>query len=571
VRLALEQSRVDAAPGAGLFAGIPAGASWLTTLADSLRRAVSPATLARAVAPLAAGLTRLRAGGGAPATEERLLSEALAIAAGVLLDARADGELLVPGETDSVHLEVFAAGAAAVRWLDVALLPVTSGWTAPQSMTVPPAAIGPGAGAGSDAVVRVPDAAAPSQPYFTVRPLDGALYDWGPVPPALRGLPDGPPVLTARFGLEIGGVRVVLDREVTFREQDQAVGEVRRPLRVVAPVEVALEPDTVVWPLGDTAVLPLTVTLRHHAADTTRGEVRVAVDGWPAPPPVPFLLTRPGETAVLRVPLRRPPGAGAGAVTAHAQAVTPRGAFAESGTPIAYPHIRPTVWVRRAETRIRLADVRRPAVGPVGYVRGASDRVPEALRRAGVAVDLLDAAVLAGGDLDRYRVIVIGSRAYETDTALAHHTDRLLAWVHRGGRLVVQYQQYEFVRGDYAPYPLTINRPHDRITDETSPVAVLAPAHAAFTTPNQIGDEDWDGWPQERGLYFAGSWDAAYEPLLEMRDPGRAPVRGGLLVASYGQGTYVYTGLSFFRALPAGVPGAFRLFFNILGLGAAER
>jgi hypothetical protein len=186
-------------------------------------------------------------------------------------------------------------------------------------------------------------------------------------------------------------------------------------------------------------------------------------------------------------------------------------------------------------------------------------------------VALLDAPALAGGDLDPYAVIVIGSRAYETDTALTNHTDRLLDWVRRGGHLVVLYQQYEFTRSGYAPYPLTINQPHDRITDETSPVTVLQPAHAAFRAPNVIGPADWDGWPQERGLYFAGTWDAAYEPLLEMQDPGRPPVRGALLVARHGQGTFVYTGLSFFRALPAGVPGAFRLFFNLLELGRGTR
>ncbi|MDH4350387.1 MAG: hypothetical protein OEW56_04480, partial [Gemmatimonadota bacterium] len=175
---------------------------------------------------------------------------------------------------------------------------------------------------------------------------------------------------------------------------------------------------------------------------------------------------------------------------------------------------------------------------------------------------------LARGDFSAYDVIVIGSRAYETDSALVAHNDLLLAWVRNGGHLLVQYQQYEFVRGGFAPYPIEIRRPHDRITDETSPVTVLDPSHAAFRAPNRIGPADWEGWPQERGLYFAGTWDAAYTPLLEMQDPGQQPVRGGLLVAPVGRGTYVYTGLSFFRALPAGVPGAFRLFFNLLGLNS---
>jgi len=174
---------------------------------------------------------------------------------------------------------------------------------------------------------------------------------------------------------------------------------------------------------------------------------------------------------------------------------------------------------------------------------------------------------LVAGDLGAYDVIVIGSRAYETDSALVRANGRLLDWVRAGGHLLVQYQQYPFIEGGFAPLPLTIARPHDRVTDETSPVTLLAPDHPAFHRPNRLVARDWEGWPQERGLYFAGTWDAAYMPLLELRDSGRAPVRGGLLVARLGRGSYVYTGLSFFRALPAGVPGAFRLFFNLLDLG----
>ncbi|MFB3111297.1 MAG: PIG-L family deacetylase, partial [Gemmatimonadales bacterium] len=159
---------------------------------------------------------------------------------------------------------------------------------------------------------------------------------------------------------------------------------------------------------------------------------------------------------------------------------------------------------------------------------------------------------------------------YEKDSALTTHNDRLLQYTRDGGLLVVQYQQYQFVRGAYAPYPLDIGRPHDRVTDETAPVRILRPEAPVFNTPNRIGPADWEGWPQERGLYFAQTWDEAYQPLLETNDAGRPPLRGGLLVTRSGAGTYVYTGLSFFRALPAGNPGALRLFLNILGLRPAK-
>ena len=133
--------------------------------------------------------------------------------------------------------------------------------------------------------------------------------------------------------------------------------------------------------------------------------------------------------------------------------------------------------------------------------------------------------------------------------------------------MIVQYQQYPFVDGHFAPYPITIARPHDRVTDEAAPVTLLDSTNAVFHRPNEIGRDDWRGWIQDRGLYFAHTWDSSYVSLLEMHDPGEPPLGGGLLVAHVGTGTYVYTGLAFFRQLPAGVPGAYRLFANLLALG----
>jgi hypothetical protein len=179
---------------------------------------------------------------------------------------------------------------------------------------------------------------------------------------------------------------------------------------------------------------------------------------------------------------------------------------------------------------------------------------------------MLGPAELAEGDLSRYDAIVVGSRAYESEPALGAANPRLLDYARAGGLLIVQYQQYPFVDGKFAPFPFDIARPHDRITDETAPVRILDPASPVFTTPNSIGPADWEGWIQERGLYFAHTWDPAYTPLLAMTDPDQAEQQGGLLIAKLGKGTYVYSGIAFFRELPAGVPGGYRLFANLLGL-----
>jgi hypothetical protein len=215
---------------------------------------------------------------------------------------------------------------------------------------------------------------------------------------------------------------------------------------------------------------------------------------------------------------------------------------------------------------IRAARIALPKLARVGYVRGASDRVPEALAAVGIPLALLGPDTLARGDLSRYDAIVIGSRAYETDPALVAANGRLLDYARSGGLVIVQYQQYPFINGSFAPFRLSIARPHDRVTDETAPVTALEPSHPVFHVPNEIGPADWQGWVQERGLYFAHDWDSSYTALLETHDPGDAPLSGGLLVTSVGKGTYVYTGLSFFRELPAGVPGAYRLFANLLAL-----
>ena len=562
-RLALEHSLVPGEDDPDVFAGIPPAETWATRFADSLRRTVTPATLAAAVPPLARAVTRLREEGGDPRTLA-LLGEALAIAAGVVIDARLDQPALIPGDSAAVDIEVYHAGTGAVRWRGAWLRAHNGSWRDSLPLTVD-TAVTPGTLATRRRTVRVPRGTEPTQPYFLARPPSGGLYDWLAAPVEDRGTLMQPPVLTASVVVEIDRAAVTLSREVTDRVQDQAVGEVRRPVRVVPRVEVRLDPDTLLWPAADTAPRRFTVALMLHGADPVEGEVRVEADGWRAPAAQPFRLTRSGENVALAFEVRRPPDLMRADVRVRATAVTTTGErFRLGSEEIAYPHVRPAASVRPAESLVRVAPVTAPRARRIGYVRGASDRVPEALLEAGLLVTVLDGESLARGDLAGYEAIVIGSRAYETDSALVRHNARLLEYVRRGGRLVVQYQQYAFVTGRYAPFPLEIARPHDRVTDETAPVAVLDPGHPVFQRPNVIGPTDWEGWPQERGLYFPRTWDEAYVPLLEMHDAGQPPQRGALLVAPMGRGTYVYTGLSFFRALPAGVPGAFRLFFNLL-------
>ncbi|MGH2684320.1 MAG: cyclic nucleotide-binding domain-containing protein, partial [Actinomycetota bacterium] len=176
---------------------------------------------------------------------------------------------------------------------------------------------------------------------------------------------------------------------------------------------------------------------------------------------------------------------------------------------------------------------------------------------------------LAYTDLDAYDDVVVGPNAYLIDD-VRRNAARLLEYVERGGTLIVQYQGYGYQGNHLAPYPFRYRQPHDRITFSDAPVTMLDPGHPILSAPNRIGPEDFEGWVHDRGLYFFGEWDRRYEPLLESADPGQDPQRGGLLVAGYGRGTYVYAAYSFFRQVPEGVPGAVRLFANLLGLADAR-
>jgi LmbE family N-acetylglucosaminyl deacetylase len=442
----------------------------------------------------------------------------------------------------------------------------------------------------------------PSTPYFLIQPRAGDTYRWPEDEQShlTSSLPYGEPFESPTF---IGSVEVnagegdslgaARSQEAVFQFNDQARGEVRRPVFVVPRVDVKLDPGTELWPLNSMTPHRFTVTLTHGARTSTSGSVSLQLPrGWPPVSPQRFGFGAEDERETFDFEVKPPARLAPGRAEIRAVARDSAGAVYDAGVyTIDYPHIRPRSYTRPATAALHIAPLVLPRLARVGYVRGAADRVPEALSDVGVPLTLLSPQILERGNLDRYDAIIVGPRAYETDLALVENNRRLLAYVRRGGLLIVQYQQHRFFNGGFAPYALKVGGPplrigagpsergpgsatrstqpvsHDRVVDERAPVRRLQPNHPLFRAPNRLSAADWDGWIQERGLYFARSWDRRYRPVLETHDPGEAPLSGGLLVATVGKGTYVYTGLSFFRQLPAGIPGAFRLFANLLALG----
>lgn len=597
----------------GATAGLPGSVrARATTTIDEYRAAIqeagsslSAADPGRAVPPLARALGALdelgrmslssppegRAAAGhaselarAVAHHRHVAERALLAAAGIVVEARTDDSLLVPGEGTTVEVTVWNGGRYDLDEAAARLL-VPAGWeTELAEGTGRAAGAGPAGrttiSAGELASwsfrVRVPADVAVTEPYFLRQKRRGDLYRW-PDDPSVWGLPAEPPPIHAGVAL---GVRVDERREITrvsviqeapYVGVAQASGEFREPVLVVPTVSVSIDHATMAWPISDLLPREIAVRLSGQADGGVRGTVRIETPtGWSVEPASrPFEVSRSG--AVTSVVFRVVPPTGAlrssERVVLRAVAESPEGErWDRSVRLIDHPHIRRSVYLTPAELTIARLDVRVPRVR-VGYVMGSGDSGYDVLTQLGADAELLTPQRVTSADFTDFDVIVIGVRAYETRPDLVAANDRILDFARAGGTVIVQYQQYQYASGDYAPYPVSINRPHDRVTDEHAEVRILDPSAAVLTTPNVIGPADWEGWVHERGLYFLGQWDARYTPVLEMADAGEPPLGGSLLAAPLGEGIFAYTGLAFFRQFPAGVPGAYRLFANLIALG----
>jgi hypothetical protein len=356
---------------------------------------------------------------------------------------------------------------------------------------------------------------------------------------------------------------------VTFKWVDPVMGERHRPVEITPLVSV--RPDSSVLMFPDAGPRTLAVRLAAGAPGVT-GAARLELPaGWTAEPAsVPFSLAAKGAETVVSFRVRSTEARGVGG-TARVVAEVGGARYTRGVVHIEHAHIPVQTWL--ADADVRLVPVALATGGKkIGYVSGAGDEVPAALARVGYEVTLLDERSLTPAFLARFDAVVTGVRAFNTNEHLRAAHAALMAYVEGGGTLVVQYNtnnRLAPLTAAIGPFPFEIGRA--RVTDETAGVGFRDPKHPAVTTPNALGPHDFDGWVQERGLYFAEKWDPRYETVLTMHDPDEPPLAGGVLWARHGKGTFVYTGLAFFRQLPAGVPGAYRLFANLLAGGRAAR
>ena len=354
---------------------------------------------------------------------------------------------------------------------------------------------------------------------------------------------------------------------IVFRFADDVKGEIRRPVAGVPAISITFDQHVQYAPANTAIDRQFEVTVRNanQRPDTARVLLRLprGLTSDSTSRIVPFV--RYDETRTLTFRVRGSLDPGTHAVSA--VAVAGRDTFDLGYEIIDYDHIRRQRVYRRARVAVTALDVVVPSALRVAYVPGVSDNVAPALQQLGIPVTMIPASDVATADLTRFTAVVIGPRAYDANDDLLSANPQLLAFARGGGTLVVQYGQYEMTQPGAMPFPITINRPHDRVTHEDAPVTILDANARVLREPNRITQADFAGWVQERSLYMPRTFDERYTPVLAISDPGEPLNRGGILVARLGRGTYVYTTLAFFRQLPAGVPGAARLFVNLLSAG----
>ena len=499
------------------------------------------------------------------------LDEAAALCSGIWVDAEADRYAATPGGKLKVTLTAIDRSSVPVSGVTARL----DGAGQEQTIDLA-AALTYNVLATKAADVSVPAAQPLSQPFWLVRPPQASRYDIED--PLLIGRPDPLPVMSATFQIKTGSGQISLVRPVHYRYVDRVLGELSRPLSIVPIVSVDLPAPVLVF----TSQGPRRMQVQVKAnVEQASGDVHLEVDaGWRAEPEsLPFKLSAVGEQMDLNFTISPISFHAENLATpAHFRAfATVGGTKVESGVQvIAYSHFPPQTVFYPSSGALRTAPLKILA-HVVGYIMGAGDEVPQALRQMGCAVTLLTETDLTAGDLTRFDAIVTGVRAYNTRADLRANQPRLLEYVKNGGTMVVQYNVAEDRRfstgadsnlAHMGPYPFTVGR--ERVTVEEAPVEFLSMKNPLLRAPNQISAKDFEGWVQERGLYFASQWDPHYETVMASHDPNEKDLPGGTLFTRYGKGVYVFSSYSWFRQLPAGVPGAYRIFANLLSAGKAE-
>ena len=489
------------------------------------------------------------------------LRDAIVACAGGFFEAVAADYQTTPGASLGVKVTALNRSSTpitlrSVRWPDGTVTEVGK-------------ALAPNGAVEAERAITIAKDAQPSSPHWLSKPPSRGLY--AIEDRRLASAPEAPP-LEVELVLAFGDRTLSIRRPIGWKWTDPVAGERYRPLEIAPAVLVNPADRAIVFPDG----APKTITVVVRAAGPgAGGTVKLELpEGFSAEPATsPFQLARKGDEARVAFRVTPPARADRAGVRGTLRAVAESGGqrFTRGIERLDHAHIPIQTIFPEAEVSLARFDLARSRA-PIGYIAGAGDEVPAALRRVGYEVTTLTDEDLDTRPLERFGAIVVGVRAYNVNAKMPAHHGRLMDYVAGGGTVVAQYATSNRISKaptEIGPFPFEISQ--ERVTDESAKVGFDLPSHAVLKTPNAIVDSDFDGWVQERGLYFAGTWDERYAAPLAMHDPGEPARKGSLLVARHGKGTFIYTGLAFFRQLPAGVPGAYRLFANLLAHGKSGR
>ncbi|GIU81879.1 MAG: PIG-L domain-containing protein [Pyrinomonadaceae bacterium] len=515
--------------------------------------------------------------------KESEFAKALMLASGVVVDALSDNETPTPGSSILVAVRIFAPEKTKIEIGEVSLK-LPQGWRAEKVNSITPiqetALSIQRERATFSAFFRVsiPKTAKLTQPFWLEKPRENFAFVWDEE--ELKSLPFAPPLIVAKGELGIAGVKIPFEKGAEYRYADAVRGEIRRNINVVPRISVAVDSEFIILPTSnEKSEQEIKVSVTNNDQNgAVKGTLKLLLpEGWISlPDSVDFQFKSKGEKASFAFKITIPQGV-QGDYRVLAQVVSDGEVFDQTMHTVSYLHIQTHRYYRKAQTEIKIFDLKVEKVN-VGYVMGSGDKVAEAIKRLGLNVTFLEEKDLSTGDLSKFDVIVVGIRASQVRPDFVANNNRLLDYVKAGGVLIVQYQQSDYVRQNLTPFPAKMDAvtvgnqrfSNLRVTDENAPVKILVPDHPIFNFPNKITDEDWKGWIQERNLYCFTEFDPRYIPLLESHDEGEPENKGGMLYAEIGKGKYIYTAYSWFRQLPAGNKGAYRIFANMLSLPRAK-
>ncbi len=498
--------------------------------------------------------------------------EAIRHASGIRIDALADRETVAPDENFLVTIKVFLPKTinAKIKSID---LRVPNDWM-DYEINEPKETNQnffrrENANRTSYFTVKVRRKAKPTQPFWLEKQRQGDLFNVQPPFDYQNNLPFHPQNVLAYAKLEIEGTEFYFEQPVEYRYADDIRGEIRRDLNIVPKISLSLDQKLLIVPQSEKAqTRRIVLSITNNSSETISGEAKLNVpNSWKiTPSAATFNLKNKGEKTSVAFNITVPAKFKIGDFELSAQATAANGeTFTNTMHEIAYSHIQTHRFYTEAKAKVNVLDLKVAPV-KVGYIMGSGDNVPEAIRQMGSSVELLNENDLTIGDLSRFDVIVVGIRASQVRQDFVSNNQRLLDYVKNGGTLIVQYQRPDYV--SLLPFPAQIGT---RVVDENAKVTILDANNPIFNFPNKITDEDFKNWVQERNLYSFTTFDARYKPLLEAHDANEAENRGGLVVAEIGKGKYIYTSYAFFRQLPAGISGAYRLFANLLSLPKSKQ